>query len=216
MDRWIDGAHIGKLHMYVVLLLFLITHNGNETNVGFTQQILLHFVLFSSKVFFFFLKLSGDQAFKRSPASGCCLLGECLSVAAVPFTGRMWVTESKNCTDIFRTVVFVWSQEHVLALTFLKTDDNGTAVTKKKSLRKADWRVIGFFFSPNFFAFFLAKQDIKKKSLFENISSITPTGMSLCLLHSLDLQYFSHQLFGWTLITLITWLKIKRLLHISI
>lgn len=45
MDRWIDGAHIGKLHMYVVLLLFLITHNGKETNVTKNDQILLHFVL---------------------------------------------------------------------------------------------------------------------------------------------------------------------------
>lgn len=45
MDGWIDGAHIGKLHMYVVLLLFLITQKGKETNVGFTRQILLHFVL---------------------------------------------------------------------------------------------------------------------------------------------------------------------------
>lgn len=50
MDRWIDGAHIGKLHMYVVLLLFLITHNGKETNVGFTQQILSHFVLLRYRV----------------------------------------------------------------------------------------------------------------------------------------------------------------------
>lgn len=50
MDRWIDGAHIGKLHMHVVLLLFLITHNGKETNVGFTQQMLLHFVLLRYRV----------------------------------------------------------------------------------------------------------------------------------------------------------------------
>lgn len=160
-------------------------------------------LFFFPQRFFLFLELSGDQAFKHSlRLAAVCWVSVCQWPPSLSQVACEW--QKARIAQIFRTVVFVWSQEHVLALTFLKTDDNGTAVTKK-SLRKADWRVIGFFFSPNFFAFFLAKQE-KKRLLFQNISSITPTGMSLCHHYSLDLQYFSHQLFGWTLITLNTWL----------
>lgn len=107
---------------------------------------------------FFFLELSGDQAFKHSlRLAAVCWVSVCQWPPSLSQVACEW--QKARIARIFRTVVFVRSQEHVLALTFLKTEDNGTAVTKK-SLRKADWRVIGFFFS-KFLCFFWRN---KKKS----------------------------------------------------
>lgn len=84
------------------------------------------------------------MAFKHSlRLAAVCWVSVCQWPPSLSQVACEW--QKARIARIFRTVVFVWSQEHVLALTFLKTDDNGTAVTKK-SLRKADWRVIGFFF----------------------------------------------------------------------
>lgn len=118
--------------------------------------------------------------------SGCCL-----------FTSRQVACEWQKAR-IAQTF-----PHHCVCLTFLRTDDNGMAV----GLRRADWSVIDPLAPNVIFAFWFFGKTRKKKLTFQNMSSITPIGMSLCLYYSLDLQYFSHQLFGWILFMLISWLE---------